>query len=238
MSSIVTCSCGAKVRLPAGAANRSFRCPQCKSGIALTVDARVLVSSQLTAGQTGATCPICQSPIAAEEMAVTCPKCDQIHHQECWAEIGGCGTYGCEQAPAVEKGATAAQPPLSAWGDTKKCPVCGETIKAITLRCRFCGTDFDTVDPLSLQDVRRKIITSEAAKGLRSTVIALFIISIAVGCLAPLMAVINLCVFLPKRREIAKQGPVYVVLAYSALAISLIYSVLMLLFGLVHGVGS
>ena len=104
MSEIITCPCGAKIRLPEQTANRAFRCPQCKNGIALTLDAQVLASMPLKPGDSGSSCPICQSPIAAEEPVVTCPACDQIHHRECWAEIGGCGTYGCKQAPALEKG--------------------------------------------------------------------------------------------------------------------------------------
>ena len=229
MPNIVTCQCGAKVRLPEQSENRSFRCPQCKVGIALTLDARVLASSQLRPGDAGAICPICQSGIAADEFVVTCPKCDQIHHRECWAEIGGCGTYGCQQAPALEKGASGAQPPLSAWGDTKTCPVCGEKIKAIAVRCRYCNTDFDTVDPLTLHDVRRKINQGEAAKGLRTTVAVLFLLSL-IGCLAPIIAVVSACVVLPKRRQLAKEGPLFMVMGYSSLALSLIYSFLMLVF--------
>src|SRR5215204_5898356 len=110
---IITCECGAKVRLPAEATNRSFRCPQCKTTLALTADSLVLTSTPIDSlGE--ATCPICQTQIGSGEPCVTCPGCDLIHHRECWAEIGGCGTFGCSQAPAVNKSQQPAQVPLTA----------------------------------------------------------------------------------------------------------------------------
>jgi hypothetical protein len=228
MSEIITCPCGAKVRLPEQTANRAFRCPQCKNGIALTLDAQVLASIPLKPGDAGASCPICQSAISAEEPVVTCPECDQIHHRECWAEIGGCGSYGCKQAPAPEKAPPASQP-LTAWGDTKKCPVCGETIKSIAVKCRYCQSEFGTVDPISLGDIHRRHKRKESEKGVLTTVIVLFALSL-LGCLAaPLLAIVNCAVLLPKRRQIAAASPTHLVLAYSAIGITVLYSVLILI---------
>jgi hypothetical protein len=228
MSVLVSCACGARIKLPEIQSNRAFRCPRCKAEL-VTAGGRRIVTSALAGPRTvGATCPICQSPLGPEEQVFACPSCEQIHHRECWVEVGGCATYGCENAPKSEK-ADAVGVPLSAWGDTKKCPACGETIKSIALRCRYCGTDFETVNPLSLKDLRGQVKKEERLQLTRSMVTAMFVLSIA-GCLAPLLAIAAPCYVAIKQKTITRCGPAYVVMAYSAIGISLLYSILLALF--------
>lgn len=231
MATIVTCQCGARVQLPEQTGGRVFRCPKCKVECLTTVDAKVIAATQAQAGAE-AVCPICQSHIAEAEAILTCPHCQQVHHRECWVEVGGCSTYGCEQAPAMSKEPAPAARPLTAWGDTKNCPACGEKIKSIALRCRYCGTDFDTVDPLTVADLRKGVRKADRLRSIKSTVIGLFIMSV-IGCLAPLVVILCLILIVPKHQLLGRAGPVYLVLGYSALALSVIYSLLMLFF-LIH----
>lgn len=228
MSTIVTCSCGVKLQLPQRADGQLFRCPKCKLPLPKPAAAPVPASPPAPSGEPVGLCPICQSPIGAEEKMVTCALCHQVHHQDCWLEVGGCSTYGCEQAPAPEKEAPAARP-LTAWGDTKTCPACGETIKSIALRCRYCGEDFDTVDPLKLKDLRKGVRKAEDLKKAQNSVVGLFIFSL-IGCLAPLALIFCLAYILPRRALLARAGPFYLVLGYSALALSVLYSVMMVVF--------
>ncbi|MBU0717992.1 MAG: hypothetical protein KJ749_07075 [Planctomycetes bacterium] len=60
----------------------------------------------------GKLCTICQTKIDAGEEVRNCTRCHSSFHVSCWDEVGGCGTYGCEEAP----GATSSSGSASATG--------------------------------------------------------------------------------------------------------------------------
>jgi Prokaryotic RING finger family 1 len=229
MSAIISCSCGVKIRVPPGSEGQAFRCPQCKGELLVAAGARVVTPERAQGSKVGATCPICQTRIQAGEPVVACPECEQIHHRECWTEVSGCGTYGCKQAPREEKADVRDDEVRSAWGDTKRCPACGETIKAVALRCRFCKTEFDRVDPMTVKDLTRQAERDVSLELTKKVTIGIFVASV-IGCLAPLMIIVSLAWVLPKQAELDRAGPIFKVIGYASIVLSGIYSVLILLF--------
>ncbi len=224
MSTTITCSCGARLQLPESGENQKYTCPACNA----VVEPQIAPERIQEQPSASTTCPICQTLIGADEAVRNCPECQQVHHKECWEEMGGCSTYGCPAAPANEKEAPAARP-TSAWGDMKRCPACGEKIKAIALKCRYCDTTFDTVDPLTVQDLQHRVRVSDELKVVRVMTIVLFVLTL-LGCLAPATLVVGIIYFQVNRARIVKAGPLFSVLACATLGLAALYSLMLVFF--------
>jgi transcription elongation factor Elf1 len=75
-----------------------------------------------------ARCAICDRGFELAEEVYACPFCGGYHHVQCWDANLSCA------APA---------PPELAPGE-RRCPACSKVIKQQALKCRFCGTIFDS----------------------------------------------------------------------------------------------
>jgi predicted amidophosphoribosyltransferase len=123
-------------------------------------------------------CAICQSPFSPGEATVACPDCHTEYHADCWNENRGCALYGCSQVPPTE-GRRAIEVPVAYWGrENKACPVCDKEILAAAVRCRHCGTVFQTARPVESGEYSRMASLKVQSPRLRKTIIWLFVLNI------------------------------------------------------------
>jgi hypothetical protein len=182
-------------------------------------------------------CAICQTAIAEEEPAKSCPGCKARYHADCWTENGGCAVYGCEQVPPTE-GRAGLEIPVAYWGqETKPCPVCHTMIMAAALRCRSCGTIFQTARPLDSTEFSHAASHQMAAPRLRRKIIWLFVLCL-IPFTAPVAGIVALIWFQSRREDIRKLASLYGALTKIGIGVAFFQTTaivgLALLFALFH----
>jgi hypothetical protein len=169
---------------------------------------------------TSSLCLYCREPVLDERDAYHCPGCQQIHHLECWEELGGCTVYGCPRMVPVEK----APEIQTFWGVTEKtCPICAETIAVADRTCPFCGTAFDDDRPVTREQMLHRDQTPPAP--LRRTAAVLLAFSV-LGVTTPLTLLSGGMWYLMKRKQLAEERSNAHALTLIALIVSALYVVL------------
>lgn len=185
-----------------------------------------MTEAPLSAGD--ATCAICLAPVGADEHTTRCTACQAPYHADCWAQNGGCGIYGCRMVPPTE-GLKPLEIPPAFWGrEEKECPKCGQTILAMAVRCRHCGSVV-VARPEGREAFQRREARAAYAPFLRKSSIALLIGSLIPG-IAIVAASAAWSLLKRRRAEIGMLPGTYGGLLRIAIAVGLTQSFI-LLFG-------
>jgi len=173
-------------------------------------------------------CAICQTSILDGDTVKKCEGCNADFHEECWNENGGCATYGCEYVPQTVKDAEEQE---TYWGaETKKCPMCSETIAALANQCPYCKEEFDGIEPASREDVRNRLLgrrkTSRSSGS--GTAVLVFILGL-LGCTAPFNLLFGGIWYKRNRGKLKEASPAHNLLAIIGLAISVVYTIFIIL---------
>ena len=219
--------CSQLLEAPEEAAGNRFACPKCNQEAEVPTGVPATpVSAAPVPTASGAVCSICLSPIAETDSRTACPSCNAEYHSECWTENGGCAVYGCSQAPAVES-RRAIEIPVSYWGqEHKNCPKCGQQILAAAVRCRHCGTTFQSARPQESDEFQRRTALTQRLPAARRMIVWIFVFSL-LPCCAPIGGIWGFIWSSTHRDEIQALPTIYNALSKIALVIATGVTVLM-----------
>ena len=176
-----------------------------------------------------ARCTICHTLIKEGDETAHCSECENVYHQSCWDEMGGCATYGCAEAPVAEKTApTSGQG--RGWGDTKRCPGCGREINSSVLVC-LCGAQFPYADPMTHEAYVEYLEDMGARRSARNLLLLLFLLT-AAGLPGPITGPLAGVYAYRKRGLLTGQAGAYVALGIGTALLGLGYAVIFCLLGL------
>lgn len=225
--------CGQSLSAPPEMVGMAVSCPHCHQE--MTIPAPTPADAAPAA--VGALCAICQTGFGAQDAKVACPGCHAEYHEDCWTENGGCAVYGCSHVPATEK-LSAVEIPVSYWGqENKECPVCKTKILAAAVRCRSCGTTFESARPEDAAEFRKRAIHLQMQPGLQKKVVIVFVLCL-IPCTAPIASIGGGIWFYTKRHEIDRLPALYGALSTIGLLIAILQTVLLILAFLVASVRS
>jgi hypothetical protein len=214
--------CGQEIPA-AEARNGAGICPACEAG-----------SGTSAGAPPAAVCPYCLSALGGEGGVTACPGCGAVYHEECWRENGGCGVYGCSQAPPPAPRQSAEIPP-SFWGqENKPCPACGREILAAAVRCRHCGATFASAQPEDAAAFNRRAEQERRLPQAQRIVVWIFVLSV-IPCLAPIGGVWGLVWYPSNRSDVEALPAFYSALCKIGIAVGLGQTGLMALMAMLYG---
>ena len=222
------CSCGQKLSAPSRASGLTVNCPKCGEPIVIPAQPADGPATDQPDAPTetvvGRLCTVCQTAIGHGEPAQICPGCRSPFHKQCWDQVGGCATYGCKFMPAGEPQPTGS-PRRAGWGDVKECPNCHKEILSVAVKCRLCGARFPSPTPMTGAEYHEWRIMQAELSPAKTMALVMFIASL-IGFLAPVILMAGGIWLWRSRKTLRRVGGVFEVLAYGAVVLSALYSVI------------
>ncbi len=185
----------------------------------------------------GKTCSICGKGILTGEEIAVCPCCSIPYHFECWEYNGGCGNYGCQAAPEVEKVEVTPVSNANTWASEKKCPQCGAVLPINALNCRVCRAVFPNEEPMTREQWLSREYSETELPRIRMAIIMQFLAS-TVGFLFIVTIPFNLYTLTGdyEKYEFRRLTPELKFLVYFSTFASIMWVLLIFVFIIIAGI--